>query len=46
MIQPPKCDFCKDTGWITFKREAPSPPYKEGTLIDYGINCNKCEKGQ
>ncbi len=34
------CPKCKDTGWILYQKEAPSPPYKQGEVLDYGIRCD------
>lgn len=35
-----KCLKCKDTGWILFKRDAPSPPYIPGQFLEYGVRCD------
>lgn len=34
-----KCKICKDIGWILYKKDAPSPPYKEGTKLEYAQQC-------
>jgi hypothetical protein len=49
MIRTPKpylCKDCSDSGWLLYKKQAPSPPYKEGITLDYGVYCNLCEKGR
>lgn len=38
------CNNCKDTGWILYQKEAPSPPYKQGQFFEYGARCN-CKDG-
>ena len=34
------CRKCFNTGWILYKKDAPSPPYKEGSKIEYARDCD------
>jgi hypothetical protein len=38
------CEYCKDTGWFLYKEDAPSPPYKEGSQLEFAKGC-ACSKG-
>ena len=33
------CNHCNGTGWILYKDKAPSPPYKEGSELEYAREC-------
>jgi hypothetical protein len=33
------CQYCKGTGWILYKEEAPSPPYKQGQELEFAKGC-------
>jgi hypothetical protein len=39
-----KCQNCNDTGLVIYEEKAPSPPYKEGTTLEYGKRCECVEK--
>jgi hypothetical protein len=36
------CEKCKGTSWLMYVKDAPSPPYKEGSKLDYGVRCPNC----
>ena len=38
------CKYCKGTGWFLYKEDAPSPPYKQGTQLEFAKGCG-CEGG-
>ena len=33
------CKFCKDTGWYLYKEKAPSPPYNQGSQLEFAKRC-------
>ena len=33
------CQYCKGTGWILYKVDAPSPPYRENHKLEYAKEC-------
>lgn len=33
------CRKCNGTGWYLYKLDAPSPPYKKGSKIEYARTC-------
>jgi hypothetical protein len=33
------CEYCHDTGWLLYKKEAPSPPYNQGMELEYAKEC-------
>lgn len=36
------CPKCNGKFWLLYQKEAPSPPYKQGTMLDYGVRCDLC----
>jgi hypothetical protein len=36
------CLKCEDKGWLLYQKDAPSPPYKQGMKLDYGVRCDAC----
>jgi hypothetical protein len=36
------CPKCEGKYWLLYQKPAPSPPYKEGTFLDYGVRCDAC----
>lgn len=36
------CRKCHGTYWLLYQKPAPSPPYKEGLMLDYGVRCDEC----
>jgi hypothetical protein len=34
------CPKCKGTGWLLYQKDAPSPPYKEGKKLEFGVRCD------
>jgi hypothetical protein len=36
------CGRCDGTSWILYFKDAPSPPYKEGCKLEYGVRCPDC----
>lgn len=41
------CQYCKGTGWLVYKEDAPSPPYKQGMKLEFakGCVCSRESKG-
>ena len=33
------CKYCKDTGWYLYKENAPSPPYNQGSQLEFTKRC-------
>lgn len=33
------CEYCHGVGWLLYKEEAPSPPYNQGTELEYAKRC-------
>ena len=33
------CQYCHGVGWLLYKEEAPSPPYNQGTELEYAKRC-------
>jgi hypothetical protein len=33
------CEYCHGTGWLLYKEDAPSPPYREGEKLEYAKGC-------
>jgi hypothetical protein len=40
------CKRCNGVGLILYQKDAPSPPYKEGMKLDYGVRCPDCYEHQ
>jgi hypothetical protein len=38
------CGRCDGTSWILYFKDAPSPPYKEGCKLEYGVRCPDCHE--
>ena len=38
------CPVCKGTGWFLYKEDAPSPPYKQGSKLEFAKGC-ACPNG-
>jgi hypothetical protein len=38
------CQKCDGTTWILYYNDAPSPPYKKGTLLEFGARCPDCHE--
>lgn len=36
------CPKCDNKGWLLYQKPAPSPPYKQGMFLDYGVRCDAC----
>jgi hypothetical protein len=33
------CQFCQGLGVVLYKEDAPSPPYKQGSQLEYAMRC-------
>jgi hypothetical protein len=33
------CEYCHGVGWLLYKEEAPSPPYKQGQELEFAKRC-------
>lgn len=33
------CPYCKGIGWLLYEEDAPSPPYKQGSKLEFAKEC-------
>lgn len=39
-----KCPDCEGKGWLLYEKDAPSPPYKKGQKLSFGVRCECVKK--